>query len=147
MAAYTADNFTQIPFNGAYGNKASAYGLYTFSTASGVVAADTIDLVKIPAGARVLSGRIIVATAITTATIAIGVRYSDGTSTGGTTGTAVMSGTGVALVTALAPQQLNFQPFSNDADIIVYATYVNGAAPGHGIALSAEIDYHANGTK
>lgn len=147
MAAYTADNFSQIPFNGAYGNKSSAYGVYTTTTAANLVAADTVDLVKIPAGARVLSGRIITATAITTATIAVGIKYSDGTSTGGSTGTAQLSGTGVPLVTANAPQQLAFQSFMNDADTIVYATFVNGAAPGHAIAITAEIDYIATGTK
>ena len=145
MADYDVDNFTQVPFNGEYGNKSVAYA--ELAALSTLAASDTIDLVKIPGGARVLSGRIIIATAITTATLAIGVRYADGTSTGGTTGTAVMSGTGCALTTALAPQQLNFQSFVNDVDTIVYATAVVAAVPGANTKLTAEIDYIAEGTK
>lgn len=145
MTAYTCDNFTQIPYNGAYGNKAVAFA--EMAAIGTLAASDTIDLLKIPAGARVLSGRVIIATAITTATLAIGVRYADGTSTGGTTGTAVMSGTGCALTTALAPQQLNFQSFRNDVDTIIYATAPNIAAPGANTKLTVEVDYIAEGSK
>jgi len=146
MAAYTADNFTQIPFNGAYGNKSTVQGVHTLGTANAQL--DTIDLVKIPGGGRIQNGFLAIATAVTTATVCIGVRYADGTSTGGTTGTAVLA-TGVVLTTALTNQAFNnFIPFTNDVDTIVYATIVSpGFASGASIALHACIDYVATGAK
>jgi len=146
MAAYTADNYLQIPHNGAYGNKSSIYGVYSLGTGNAQL--DTVDLAKIPAGGRILSGYIAVATAVTTATICVGVRYADGTSTGGTTGTAVL-GTGIVLTTALAQQALNnFVSFSNDADTIVYATLISPVfASGASNALVGVVDYIAQGTK
>lgn len=146
MAAYSADNLTQIPFMGAYGNKAS----FTASLAVlGTYAqTDTVDLMRLPGGARLISGLVVVATAVSTSTIAIGVRYADGTSTGGTTGTAVLSGAGIVLTTALVPQAMNFVPFTNDVDTIVYATIASpGFAPGANIAFAATVDYEPTGTK
>jgi hypothetical protein len=145
MAAYTSDNFTQIAYMGAYGN--SAVVVAELAAIGTLAASDTIDLVKIPGGARVISGAVIIATAITTATLAIGVRYADGTSTGGTTGTAVMSGTGIPLTTGLNPVALQFQPFVNDADTIIYATAPNIAVPGANTKLTVEVRYSAEGTK
>lgn len=145
MAKTYADNWKQVAYMGAYGNKAVVVA--DIAALGTLAASDTIDLVKIPGGARVIGGFVTIATAITTATLAIGVRYADGTSTGGTTGTAVMSGTGVALTTALAPQLLNFQSFVNDVDTIVYATAPNIAAPGANTRLSVTVEYSAEGTK
>ncbi len=143
MAQYLTDNYTQIAHNGAYGNKSTVEAqMAAFST--GIVAADTLDLVKVPGGARILSGFTVIATAVTTATTAIGVRYADGTSTGGTTGTAVMGTQNIAVATQ---QGMNFVPFVNDADTIIYATYVNGGTPGANIAFSAVVDYIATGQK
>ena len=144
MATTKADNITQNLFNNPYGNKSVAVAkIASFTT---LAAADTIDLMNMPAGAQIVSGFCVVATAITTATLAIGVRYADGTSTGGTTGTAVLSGTGVALTTALAPQLLNFVPFTNDKDTILYATAPNIASPGASIQFACSIEYEATGT-
>lgn len=145
MATYTADNYKTIRYMGAAGNAAIA--IAERANLGTLAPGDTIDLMQLPGGARIISGRVIIATAITTATIAIGVRYADGTSTGGTTGTAVMSGTGVALTTALAPQQLNFQNFVNDVDTIIYATCVIDAVPGANNKLTVEVTYSAEGTK
>jgi hypothetical protein len=147
MTTSTADNFSQNAYMGAYGNVAV---VVADKAALGTLAAsDTIDLCRIPGGARIFTGIVTIATAVTTATLAIGVRYADGTSTGGTTGTAVLSGTGVALTTALAPQVLNFQPFVNDVDTIVYATNPNTTSwgPGANTKLSVQLMYSAEGTK
>lgn len=146
MAQFLSDNFAQISFMGAYGNKANfVANRAAFPT---MAAADTLDLVRIPGGARLLEGFIVVATAISTATLAIGVRYADGTSTGGTTGTAVLSA-GAALTSALTQQRLAFVPFVNDVDTIVYATVSSpqGAAPGANIAMGFSLDYSPEGTK
>ena len=144
--AYTADNYSQISFMGAYGNKSIVHGYVTMGTYSQY---DTVDLVKIPAGAVVYDGFLLVATAVTTATVSIGVRYADGTSTGGTTGTAVMSGTGsIVLTTALANQPMTFEPFTNDADTIVYAIVQSpGFTPGANTKLHALVGYKSDGTK
>lgn len=146
MAQFLSDNFTQIAFMGAYGNKASFVANRTaFPT---MAAADTLDLVRVPGGARLIEGFLVVATAITTATMTIGVRYADGTSTGGTTGTAVL-GAAVPLTSALTQQRLAFVPFVNDVDTIVYATISSpqGAAPGANIAMGFSLDYSPEGTK
>ena len=146
MAAYIADNFAQLPHNGVYGNKSTQYGVYTLGTGNAQL--DTIDLVKIPGGGRITNGFIAVATAVSTATVAIGVRYADGTSTGGTTGTAVLAAA-LVLTTGLTQQALNnFVPFINDVDTIVYATLISpGFVSGAGIALVGVVDYIAEGTK
>jgi len=146
MANHSADNFTQISYMGAYGNQAFVEGYITLGTWA---QNDTLDLVKIPAGARVLGGRLVVATAVTTSTVTVGVKYADGTSTGGTTGAAVLTGTGgIVLTTALLNQPLTFLPFTNDADTIIYATISSpGFTPGAGILLHSVIEYSAEGTK
>ena len=146
MASTLSNNFSQIAFMGAYGNKSTFTAqIAAFPT---MAAADTIDLMRIPGGALVINGALMIATAVSTATLAIGVRYADGTSTGGTTGTAVM-GAGVVLTTALTPQVFPFLPFVNDTDTIIYATVVSpqGAAPGANIAFAATVDYESRGTK
>jgi hypothetical protein len=144
MAAFTANNYTQITHNGAYGNKSTVDAVITLGTYAQY---DTLDLAKISAGARVLGGIVMVETAVGTSTLCFGVRYADGTSTGGTTGTAVV-GTGVVLTTALAIQTLSCVPFVNDADTILYATVLSpGFAPGANIEMHAVVDYIAEGNK
>ena len=144
MANFTADNYTQNNFNNPYGNKSTVDAILTLGTYAQY---DTFDLAKVPAGARVLGGFVVVATAVATSTICVGVKYADGTSTGGTTGTAVV-GTGATLSTALAPQTLSCVPFVNDVDTILYATVLSpGFAPGANIPLHAVVDYVAEGTK
>lgn len=145
MTQFFSDNINEIQFMGAYGN--ASLGEAVIAAFPTMAAGDTIDLMKIPGGARIRSGQLVIATAITTATLAIGVRYADGTSTGGTTGTAVLSGTGAAITTSLAPQLLNFVPFANDVDTIVYATAVVAGVPGANIAFALQLNYEASGTK
>lgn len=148
MAARTADNFTQIPHNGAYGNKSVIADGYADLSLSSAAALDTFDFVKVPAGATVLSGFLYSTQFTGTSTWVLGVRYADGTSTGGTTGTAVLvAGTASAITGSNAVYALRFKPFTNDADTIVYATHVSG--PAHTALDNATLvlDYTANGTK
>jgi len=146
MSTSTSDNFNKQSFNNPYGNQ--AVRVASISAMTTQVLGDQIELMRLPAGAFVTGGHICVGTAVATATICVGVRYADGTSTGGTTGTDVL-GTGVPLTTARAPQFLNFVPFTNDADTIVYATQVGagGAAPGANIKFAAVVKYESTGSK
>ena len=157
MAAYTADNFLQIPHNGVYGNKTAIVGqisdISQVNGAVGFVNGDTMDLLKIPAGFRVVNGFLLTGTfAIATSTVVVGLRYADGTSTGGTTGTAVLvGGTASAIVAGLTRYDFRFeQPFVNDADTIAYLTWLSPGAPSGAsskAALSAVIEGIAEGTK
>ncbi len=141
---YKSGNYSEVAHNGAYGNLSNAVRTGTLSTA--LAAGDTIDLCQLPGGAKVVSGYFVVTTAITTSTFHVGVRYADGTSTGGTTGTSVISGTGVLGGTANAQQAFQFFPFTNDVDTILYATFANGAAIT-AIPYAVSLDYEATGTK
>ena len=152
MTAYTADNFLQLPHNGVYGNKSTVQGVYA-SLGTGAVAGDTFDLVKIPAGATVVSGFIYTTQMTGTSTVVFGVRAADGTSTNTLgTGTALLvGGTASAIVTAnvLNALALRFVPFTNDFDTIIYATYVSGATggPTANDNFNVVVDYVANSTK
>ena len=148
MAAYTADNFTQIPHNGAYGNKSVVVGAYSNLATTTAAALDTYDFAKVPAGSTVLSGFLYSTQFTGTSTWVLGVRYADGTSTGGTTGTAVLvAGTASAVSGSNVSYALRFTPFTNDADMIVYATHVSGPAHTANDNATLVLDYIANGTK
>ena len=147
MATWTADNFTQIPHNGAYGNKSVAVGAYANLALATAAAGDLFDFVKLPAGATVLSGFIFSTQMTGTSTWAIGVRYADGTSTGGTTGTNVLVSGTSSLISALGSTALRFTPFTNDADTIVYATHVGGPVHTANDNATLVLDYVATGTK
>ena len=157
MAAYQADNFSQLVHNGVYGNATRIVGLESdisqINGAVGFASGDTLDLVKIPAGFQVTGGRLLTGTfAIATSTVVVGIRYADGTSTGGTTGTAVLvGGTASSIVAALVPYEFRFeQPFTNDADTIAYITWLSPGAPAGAsskAALTTIIEGIATGTK
>jgi len=155
MANYSSDNFSQPVFNGAYGNKSFAHASFAdiglINASAGFALADTFDIVKIPAGARVLSGFVYTGTVtLATSTISVGVKYADGTSTGGTTGTAALSGgTAIPVTTAKTQVVLNFTPFTNDVDTIIYGVWSSpGALAGtNGAQLDFVIDYSASGSK
>lgn len=150
MASNTADNFLQLPHNGVYGNKSVAVGSYAdlSKASSGALAAgDTLDLVKLPAGATYVSGFLFSTQMTGTSTLAIGVRAADGTSTGGTTGTAVLVSGTASGVTGLGQTNLRFAPFTNDFDTIVYATFVSGPVPAASDNIALVLDYVANNTR
>ena len=157
MAAYNSDNFLQIPHNGVYGNLTQIVALNSdisqINGAAGFANGDTLDLMKVPGGFRVTGGFLYAGTfAIATSTVVVGIRYADGTSTGGTTGTAVLvGGTASAIVAALTPYAFRFeQPFVNDVDTIVYITWLSPGAPSGATskaALTAVVQGIAEGTK
>ena len=121
--------------------------------AAGYANGDTADLMKVPGGFRIVSGYLQAGTfAIATSTVVVGIRYADGTSTGGTTGTAILvGGTASAIVAALGRYDFRFeQPFVNDVDTIVYLTWLSPGAPSGSTskaALTAVVQGIAEGTK
>jgi hypothetical protein len=148
MAAWTPPDFLQIPHNGAYGNKSTVKGGYDNLATTTAVALDTYDFVRIPAGATVLSGFLVSTQFTGTSTWVLGVRYADGTSTGGTTGTAILvAGTASSITGTNTVYALRFKPFTNDADAILYATHVSGPAHTANDDATLVVDFIANGTK
>lgn len=148
MASFQADNFLQLPHNGAYGNYSIINGTYAnlqTSSAAGFTGS-TFDLVKIPAGAEVCEATIISTQMTGTSTLAIGVRYADGTSTGGTTGTAII-GTSALTASAATGTIYYFMPFTNDADTIIYATMITGPTPATNDNIELMVKYQARGSK
>lgn len=151
MTANTADNFTQLPHNGEFGNKSTIIGSFANLALTSAIAGDTLDLVKIPAGATVVSGFFYTTQMTGTSTMVIGVRAADGTSTIAVgTGTATLvGGTASAVVTAnvLNNLALRFVPFTCDFDTIVYATFVSGPVPATNDSLGISVEFVASGTK
>ena len=155
MANYKTDNYTQLAYMGAQGNKSNVSRRFADISAingnAGFANGDTFDIAKIPGGARVIEGFIYVGTvACATSTLAVGVKYADGTSTGGTTGTAVLvAGTASSITAAHTRYQFRFKPLTNDVDTIVYATWLSPGAPSGatGNEVDFSIDYVAEGTK
>ena len=157
MAAYVSDNYLQLPHNGVYGNLSTVVALNSdisqINGATGIANGDTLDLFRIPGGAQILSGSLLTGTfAIATSTVVVGIRYADGTSTGGTTGTAVLvGGTASSITAALTEYAFRFeQPFINDVDTILYLTWISPGAPSGATskaALTARVNYVATGTK
>jgi hypothetical protein len=153
MTAFTADNNTQLVHNGEYGNKSTVLGTYANlnGNAGTAAAGDTFDLVKIPAGATVVSGFLFSTQLTGTATYVIGIKAADGTSTVAApgTGTAVLLyGTAGTLSNgAYQTVTLRFLPFTNDFDTIAYATILGATPLAASDNLGCSIDYVANGTK
>ena len=156
MATLTADNFLQLPHNGVYGNKSQIVGSYANLGSPAIAAGDLLDLVKIPGGAQVTDVSLISTQFTGTSTYAVGIRYADGTSTGGTTGTNVMiktTATALATLTdhgltaTYAQTVLKFKPFTNDVDTILYLTKVSGPAESTNDDITAIVGYVATGTK
>lgn len=157
MATYQTDNYLQLPHNGVYGNLttivAQINDISQVNGAAGYANGDVVNLMRIPGGFRVTNGFILAGTfAIATSTVVVGIKYADGTSTGGTTGTAVLvGGTASAIVAALTRYDFRFeQPFVNDVDTIAYMTWLSPGAPSGATskaALSVVIYGVAEGTK
>lgn len=144
MAQYKSDNYSGQRMNSPYGNKSVAHASFADLSTASLVALDTLDLFTIPAGAKFLNGFMYSTALTTTATLCVGVRYADGTSTGGTTGTAVLVTTAI---TGATKSEFRFKPFTNDADVIAYITFISGPNPSAGDNLDVVLDYEATGTK
>ena len=152
MANYRTDDYNKVSYTGEYGNV--AVGMARFANigaingSAGFANGDTFDIMQLPAGAKLIEGHIYVGTnVLETATLTIGIKYADGTSTGGTTGTAVLfAGTATAATAQQTRYDMRFTPFTNDADTIVYATWLSPGAPTDaGNPLDVVVKYIATG--
>lgn len=145
MTAFVAGDRYKAPYAGEVGNGSSWSGYYKFA-ATGVAANDTVDLFKVPAGAKI-DEILEVHTALASGTLSIGWRYEDGVATGAGTPSATAFKNGASIASA-GNTQTTIMPnsvFSTlptaagvptntagaaDRAIIVYAT-VGGATPAN----------------
>ena len=153
MANYRTDNYSKVAYMGEYGNKSvgmASININAVNGSAGFASGDTFDIMQLPAGARLIEGFIYMgSSAAATSTIAVGIKYADGTSTGGTTGTGVLvAGTASAITAAHTRYQFRFTPFRNDADTIVYATWLSPGAPSGatGVPMDIVVTYKAEGS-
>ena len=154
MANYAADSYGKVSYNGEYGNVSVAHAHFdnigAINGSAGFANGDTADLFQLPAGAKVLEGFIYVGSnALETATVRVGVKYADGTSTGGSTSSGqLVAGTASAITAAHTRYQFRFTPFTNDADTIVYLSWVSPGAPTDaGNPVDVVLKYVATGTE
>ena len=156
MATYNSDNYNKAPFNNPYGNcsvaHASIADLSAINSDAGAASGDQLNMIYLPAGAKVLDGFVYTGTAAAaTSTIFLGIKYADGTSTGGSTGSATLdAGTAIAITATQAKTQLLFVPFTNDVDTVAYASWVSPGAPTGGAGgqtLDVVLFYESTGTK
>ena len=152
MANYRADNYNKISYSGEYGNVSVAHchfdNIGAINGSAGFANGDTADLFQLPAGARPLRGYVYVGSnALETSTIMLGVKYADGTSTGGSTGSAVLfAGTGSAVTAAHTRYDMRFTPMTFDADTIVYLSWQSPGAPtDDGNPVDVVLEYVATG--
>ena len=153
MANYNTDNYSQVSYQGEYGNqsvgRARFASIGAVNGSAGFANGDTFDIMRLPAGAEVTEGFIYMGSAASaTSTLVVGIKYADGTSTGGTTGTAVLvAGTASAIVAAHTRYDFRFTPFTNDADTIVYATWLSPGAPTAATPMDVVVKYVATGQR
>lgn len=154
MANYKADGYDKRSYMGEYGNVSVAHAHFdnigAINGSAGFANGDTADLFQLPGGAKVLEGFIYVGSnALETSTLFVGVKYADGTSTGGSTGSGqLVAGTASAVTAAHTRYQLRFTPFTNDVDTIAYLSWASPGAPtDDGNPVDVVVTYVATGQK
>ena len=135
MAAIIASTMKNNPYTGEEGNRSADHGYQLLAAAA---IADTIDLLVIPGGAKLLGVSMINAALGVSSTLSLGWRYKDGTAGG--TNVALLAAT----ATATAAKALSvFAPMSFAKDVVLYATVAGGAVTGQ---LDVVTDYIFVGT-
>ena len=154
MANYKTDDYNKVSYTGEYGNVSvgmAKININAVNGSAGFANGDTFDIMQLPAGAKFESGFIYMgSSAAATSTLVVGVKYADGTSTGGTTGTAVLvAGTASAITASHTRYDFRATPFTNDADTIIYATWLSPGAPSGatGVPMDVVVRYIATGQK
>lgn len=122
MAKIIASTMTNTPYTGEEGNKSADHGQAVLAAAA---IADTVDLLNIPAGSKLLDVALISAALGAGSTVSLGWRYKDGSVGGSATALLPVTGTAAAAKTPSA-----FAPIAFAKDVVLYATIGGAAATG-----------------
>jgi hypothetical protein len=122
MAQIIAYTMLINAYTGEEGNLSAQHGSQLLAAAQ---IADTVDLVTIPAGSKLLDAALVNAALGASVTVALGYRFKDGT-TGGSA-TALLAATAA---TSAAKTNSVFAPIVFAKDVVLYATIAGGAATG-----------------
>lgn len=122
MAQIIASTMKINPYTGEEGNLSGDHGSAVLNAAQ---IADTIDLLPIPAGAKLRNVDLVNAALGATTTVSLGWRYKDGTAGG--SATALLGATSTA---AAAKTTSAFAPIVFAKDAVLYATVGGAAASG-----------------
>lgn len=122
MAQIIASTMKNTPYNGEEGNKSSDHGAHLLASAA---IADTVDLLTIPGGSKLLDVAMINAALGTSTTVSLGWRYKDGTVGGSATALLIATSTAAAAKTPSA-----FAPITFAKDVVLYGTVAGGVATG-----------------
>lgn len=136
MAQRTAATVKNATYAGEAGNLSVDHGTFTAVAAA---IADTIDLLTIPAGSKLLDVKFVNAALGATSTLGYGWRFKDGS----------VGGSAVALLaqTSTAAAAMNFYagaPIQFDKEAILYATVAGAAITGQ---IDVVTNYEYRGMK
>ena len=132
-----ADNYTDIPSTGSWGNRS---GFISNTTFAATPIGTEVELTKLPPGTE-LTDLHVVFDALDTgglSTISFGWKYEDGSTGGGAAVLATAVGTG-----AVGDYRAAFKPIFFSKEVILTATTGNTVVTG---ALDVDIDYTFRGT-
>ncbi|MBX9850022.1 MAG: hypothetical protein K2X64_12060 [Rhodocyclaceae bacterium] len=135
MAQIIASTMKITPYTGDAGNLSGDHGSAVLNAAQ---IADTIDLLSIPAGAKLRNVNLINAALGALTTVSLGWRYKDGTAGG--SAAALLAATSTA---AAAKTAGTFAPIVFTKDAVLYATVGGAAASGQ---IDAVTEYVFQGT-
>jgi hypothetical protein len=137
MAQIIASTMNNNPYTGEDGNSSTDHG-YKLLAAAAI--ADTIDLLTIPAGAKMIEVCMINAALGALSTISLGYRNKDGTANAAGTNVALLAATSTV---AAGKTRSVFAPIVFAKDAVLYATVAGGAVTGQ---LDVVTEYVYQGT-
>lgn len=138
MAQIIASTMKNNVYTGEEGNRSADHGTHTLAAAA---ISDTVDLLPIPAGTKLLGVEMINAALGAGVTISLGFRNKDGTANAAASATALLAATAAA--TAGTRTKSVFVPIEFTTDAVLYATVAGAAATGR---IDVVTDYIFKGT-
>lgn len=138
MAQIIASTMKNNVYTGEEGNRSADHGTHTLAAAA---IADTVDLMPIPAGAKLIGLHMVNAALGAGATISLGFRNKDGSANAAASATALLAATAAA--TAGTRTASVFTPIEFATDAVLYATVGGAAATGR---IDVVTDYIFKGT-